>query len=578
MGRYLDRLAAKVGYSRPIGAGVPDNVLRDILRCINLSQTTNQSLNLALEAFYGIEKTHAGISSLPEPFSLQDGDQLLLEVDGRHGASVTFSTADFADIAAVTAIEAAAVINRWFGIRKTPATAVPVTDPESGLTHLSLLSNQAGLGGSIKLTGGIGWRRLWFHNLAGGDPGAMTWVTTRKADKLRFSVTTSDNSILNNMRDGDAAVVVGTFSTQNRGSFTISNSSRRHTSPSVVVYSFDLNNPIGVAETKAVPNSQIYFFRSPVARLSQQSSAFTKPSGNGVDIILPAITQVVSRDETTAGYLANNALTSGVSTAVLYPSSDIVRLQLPFSSSGMFSVGDWVLIDGVGMFSGIHQVTAVNGILHYIDFSSDLPGTGASVILSSTGATITKCSSVSRGTQAGCVLTETAGGLKVTSSTTLTTSDLSVGWSGSLPVADSTQLPDQAGWLVIGYGYEYQTAPIYYLGRQGSLHLLLDPSAHIKAAIPAGSSVNLLTDSGIRNSPASCLRTTNSAMGRIAASQLLRSLGGTAIEQRHVITYPGDRGLAGEGRATMGSGQLSDIVTCLAGDFVDEELARARES
>ena len=68
--------------------------------------------------------TTAELTSADGPFELVDGDTLLVRIDGRPEQTITFSTADFVDIAAATAVEIANVISQQL----TDGSAYPATD------------------------------------------------------------------------------------------------------------------------------------------------------------------------------------------------------------------------------------------------------------------------------------------------------------------------------------------------------------------------------------------------------------------------------------------------------------------
>lgn len=147
-----------------------------------------------------------------------------------------------------------------------------------------------------------------------------------------------------------------------------------------------------------------------------------------------------------------------------------------------------------------------------------------------------------------------------------------------LEVQDATQVPDEAGLLVLGYGYEYQTGPVRYLGRASGTQLILDSSFVFPLEIPSGATVNLLQSTAEPLSTnAGALYATGSAAGRAAAVDMLRKLVPAGVDLTVSVKYPGDTGLAGSGLPTRGDQRLSDIVSIYAGDDVDSDLAAARE-
>lgn len=151
----------------------------------------------------------------------------------------------------------------------------------------------------------------------------------------------------------------------------------------------------------------------------------------------------------------------------------------------------------------------------------------------------------------------------------------------SIEVDDATEFPDEPGWLVFGFGYDYQVAPVRYFGRLSDTVLSLDFKFRFPSTIPAGSKVTLLAYKGafIPENPEEIgsFYITDSPAGRVAASNAIDKTVGAGIPTNKTITYPGDRGLGGEGLPSHGSHKLSDKVSVWAGSEVDAEVAKARE-
>ena len=108
----------------------------------------------ALAAFYtSIVKNGAGsITGGDETFDLDDGDTLLVKVDGGSEQTATFNTGDFSDIDAATAAE----VKAKFDSEISGATATDTTGT------LSIATDDATVGGSIEVTGGTAAAKLGF--------------------------------------------------------------------------------------------------------------------------------------------------------------------------------------------------------------------------------------------------------------------------------------------------------------------------------------------------------------------------------------------------------------------------------
>ena len=180
------------------------------------------------------------------------------------------------------------------------------------------------------------------------------------------------------------------------------------------------------------------------------------------------------------------------------------------------------------------------------------------------------------------VVYDTKSGLSITESTSTVLTSIIAGQSPKiLSVADSSRFPNSKGFLVVGFGQDYQCGPIPYIGRAGATQVILDPTYVFRFDIPAGAKVNLLTDRSVENpsSPQTdgAFYVTGSSCGRVAAEETVRKVTAAGVEVSAEIQYPGDHGLAREGEPTSNATRLSDIVNMYAGDDPDTELPLIRE-
>lgn len=149
-----------------------------------------------------------------------------------------------------------------------------------------------------------------------------------------------------------------------------------------------------------------------------------------------------------------------------------------------------------------------------------------------------------------------------------------------VPVADISQFPESKGWVAVGFGYDYQTEPVLYLGKtQGGL--LIDPSYRFPKDVPSGASVILLKQRGAwqpeLNQYDDELTLTNSGVGLAAAEAAIDAAKAAGVEIRKRIKYPPKYGLGGMGGSTEGDGKLSDVVRIYGGDDIDAEVEKARQ-
>ena len=149
----------------------------------------------------------------------------------------------------------------------------------------------------------------------------------------------------------------------------------------------------------------------------------------------------------------------------------------------------------------------------------------------------------------------------------------------TLTLSDATVFPDRPGWLVIGFGTDYMTYPVQYLGRVSTTQLSLDYSFKFPVNIPVNAKVTLLSQKGsfVPENPetAGSMYITGSSVGRIAAQAAIEDAVAGGRQLDITIGYPGDRGLGNAGLPVTGP-KVSDKVAVWGGDDLDAELAAAR--
>lgn len=232
-----------------------------------------------------------------------------------------------------------------------------------------------------------------------------------------------------------------------------------------------------------------------------------------------------------------------------------------------------------GGLNGLQAVTAVPTSTTFQYRTAEQQYTLGNVSL----ATVTPARAQAPTTIPGPVTYDTKAGLAVTASSSATSQDLNAAQAyPSVAVADATQFPDAPGWLVFSFGYANQVGPVAYLGRLSPTSLALDGSFVFPQRVPSGSSVTLLFQKGpwVPAAPQSVgsFYLTASPAGRVAAQNAVAGAVGAGIALSATVTYPGDRGLGGEGLPTHGVSKISDVVEVFASDDVDGDVAAARSS
>lgn len=116
-----------------------------------------------------------------------------------------------------------------------------------------------------------------------------------------------------------------------------------------------------------------------------------------------------------------------------------------------------------------------------------------------------------------------------------------------ISVVDSSDFPDSAGYIILGYGTSHQEGPIPYLARPSNTSLLLNPSYRIRNIHPSGTDVALVATRGpvqlAKDGTDYQFYVTGIADGRIYTQDLINSVAATGITVVFHILYPGDEGL-----------------------------------
>lgn len=153
-GKYLGTRAADNGISKPTELGLTDEIYRDLaITILNRKLSKNAYLEL-LEIIYGVEATHASItSSRYEPYQLFDKISLTFVVDGVE-LPIVFDWTDFYNASIATAQEVCQALNARFERFNSKAFAVPFYDKILDKTYVRVYSGSLGLESSISIIGG----------------------------------------------------------------------------------------------------------------------------------------------------------------------------------------------------------------------------------------------------------------------------------------------------------------------------------------------------------------------------------------------------------------------------------------
>jgi hypothetical protein len=314
--KYLLQRGSDNGVRQPKNVGLSDDLFRQYVLQIKNRQLSIAALNEMIEVFYGPASVRGdSISTAYEPYVLGDGYDLSLTIDGLEDATVIFSSDDFEDISAATALEVSVALNKYFENHLFDAFALPYLDVSTNQYQVQILSSSLGTGSSVQITGGRAQSILWFDTrlvlLSGVDP-LPTWNISLipATNRVRFTTSTSPTQLnVASLHVGDYVTIFGSeFNASNRGSFPVLDVSR--TLGPLVQY-FEIENLLGVAEVIVqISALSIQYFRPTTKDIYSESvntAAFAiQTIDEKIDIVLPATSQAISRQALSGAYLQDN--------------------------------------------------------------------------------------------------------------------------------------------------------------------------------------------------------------------------------------------------------------------------------
>jgi hypothetical protein len=126
--------------------------------------------------------------------------------------------------------------------------------------------------------------------------------------------------------------------------------------------------------------------------------------------------------------------------------------------------------------------------------------------------------------------------------------------SNIIQVDDSSDIPDDSGYLIFGFGTEKEEGPVPYNGRPSTNSLIIDPSYAFEQVHDANTNISLVS----LNSPYDpetdgtdyAFYATDIVSGRIYAEELINLVAATGINVIITILYPDDEGLGKWGESS----------------------------
>jgi hypothetical protein len=335
-GKYLLDLAAQQGFNLPQRSGFDQSgISKLVIPVVNKSKQLLSTVNSLTEVVYAASTLHSSFfTTLTEPFSLIDGDNLLLKTDSAV-VEIIFRSNSFNNLSSVTASELAGYIN---GSSQDVVLADTLYDRDANARRLRISGKTYGSSARLQCIGGTAQNILQFPDIADTyNRKGTTWVITKPATYSDITTFTWDGNGINpqtfnlNLGDycsirclsslgGDFHLLNGTYQVTDCGAdyFTIKNS--RFTS---------LNSTYVQAS-----NSEIVFTKSQPKTLydNDQYALVYEPSVGALNMSIPPVPSIVRRDLKGAAHL------HGASYPVLSFTQNSVTVPWPntLPASGVF--------------------------------------------------------------------------------------------------------------------------------------------------------------------------------------------------------------------------------------------------
>lgn len=569
-GVYLDQLLSAYGIQRPSNVGLSDDIFSQIGIEVKNRKQVRDLLNNILNIMFGNELTKASNDSTAyEPYNLADGDTLTINFDESETITITFSTAQFQDIAAAKAIEVADAITET--LRSRGLTGTATTNNDGNGTYVELLSDTIGPASSVTVLGGSAQNQLKFPSIlpAGGNPSTQWTVSLQPGGIVRFTWSGGANPLIGAVSVGNYVNIYGGgfLNSGYEGNYTIINAVGGAVNESY----FDVENPLAptpgggfnpVTQGGTIQNPTILFFaptRETLASLHSYAAIY-QTQGRVLQIFLPAATKVVRRSRIGAAHLHypptevfsfsanpnNGDHFSITTTTTLVAGTDFtISANYQVTMANMVAAID--AISGLVAVVGVDPVSKKNIVTVFQDSPSlTLTGTYSGSASITASGLIGDPISV-QPNQQGPYSYDLTQPFTVSATGTTLTEELDGTKSRVFTVANSSSFPDAQGYLIFDYGYENQEGPVPYIGRPSNNTLLISPAYTIKNPHGIGSNVSLIASKG----PATISEDgldypfyiTDVVAGRIYCQQLIESVAATGINVVFTILYPDDIGL-----------------------------------
>jgi hypothetical protein len=561
-GRYLDERLAQYGISRPPAVGLSDDVFSQIGIQVKNRKQVRDLMDKLLDAIFGDEFVRATDSSSAfEPYNLIDGSTLIINFDDANTVTITFSAAEFENIAAAKAQEVADAITK--SLRAQGFTGTAIAKDDGNGPYVEILSDTIGPASSVTVLGGSAQNQLQFPAAvpAGGNMSTQWTLSLQPGGLVRFTWSGGANPNIGKVNAGNYVNVFGGgFSASaNEGSYTIVTA----VGGAVNLSYFEVENPLGTPGIVVQGSDTAVLFYNPVrntiaSKLSY--AAIYQTTSNILQVFLPAATKVVRRTRQGSAHLHYAPNVSYTLNAQPNAGDNFtISSAIQIVAATNFAIGADInttvqnMANALAGFSGI-AAYANNNVLNVYQDSLSLTLIGsysgsANIVPSGPQGDPTSL----QPNQQGPYMYDLTQPFTVSSVGTILTQELDGTQPRVFTVQDSSQFPDQIGYFILGYGTENQEGPIPYIARPSNDTLLISPAYTVKNTFQAGTDVALVALKSAAVISQDGLDypfyITDVVSGRQYAQDLINSVAATGITIVFTILYPSDIGLGKWGTA-----------------------------
>lgn len=209
---YLTNLANRYNFSVAQNSGLDQNSFRQLaLPAIFAPKQSIPTFNKIIEIFYGTAVLHPTVSSsISEPFSLNDKDNLIIETETGL-FNIVFSADKFSDITNISAAQIASAINS----QVAQLYADIVTDKITRKSSVRIISRDFGISSKIRVIGGSVQNKLKFQgykdccNSIGTEWKITHYADAVYSDLIRFTWIGGTNPNLSKLNTNDYISIYG---------------------------------------------------------------------------------------------------------------------------------------------------------------------------------------------------------------------------------------------------------------------------------------------------------------------------------------------------------------------------------